>query len=82
MTQEIKIDLYTKIILSVIAISLFVIATKSVATDAYASSESDVQKVVICHEGGYPCVGILDLGTDDTGREIIALRTTDNPDVN
>ena len=54
MTQEIKIDLYTKIILSVIAISLFVIATKSVATDAYASSESDVQKVVICHEGGYP----------------------------
>ena len=80
MTQTIKIDLYTKIILSVIAISLLIIAVKNLGTNAYANSENGVQKVVICDYQGYECSGMAFLGYDQIDKSpLYALQVQQTP---
>lgn len=52
-----KVDFYTKSILTIIALALSVIAMKEFPPSAEATS-SDVQKVAICSENGKDCIGI------------------------
>jgi len=51
-----KIDIYTKTVLTIIAVSLSVIAIRSAIPNAYAS---EVQKVVICDQGGKNCSDVF-----------------------
>ena len=47
-----NVDIYTKCILSVIAVALLMIAVQNSAN--VASAKSEFQKVLICSPGGYP----------------------------
>jgi len=51
-----KLDLYTKAILTLIALALVVIAGEKVITEAYAQNRPT--KVVICDSYGNKCAGI------------------------
>lgn len=51
-----KPDLYTKVILTVIALALVVIAGEKVITEAHAQNRPT--KVVICDAYGNKCAGI------------------------
>jgi hypothetical protein len=51
-----KPDLYTKVILTVIALALVVIASEKIITDAHAQNRPT--KVVICDSYGSKCAGI------------------------
>ena len=51
-----KPDLYTKVILTVIALALVVIAGEKIITDAHAQNRPT--KVVICDALGNKCAGI------------------------
>ena len=53
------IDRYTKVCLTVIALSLVVIGFRGLSpvTDAVASN--GVQKIAICDENGFKCTGIV-----------------------
>jgi hypothetical protein len=51
-----KIDFYTKMMLTIIAVSLSVIAFKP--SVSYGTSLRDVQKVVICDSSGFYCAGV------------------------
>ena len=51
-----KPDLYTKVVLTVIALALVVIAGEKIITDAHAQNRPT--KVVICDSIGRTCAGI------------------------
>ena len=55
-----KIDLYTKGILTVIALSLVVMAFKDVSpvNEAHAQSNNKVVKMALCNPDGVRCVSI------------------------
>jgi hypothetical protein len=58
-----KADLYTKAVLTVIAVALVVIAAEKTITNAYAQNRPT--KVVICDAYGSKCAGID--GYNDNG---------------
>jgi hypothetical protein len=60
---KMKPDLYTKVILTVIALALVVIAGEKIITDAHAQNRPT--KVVICDSYGSKCAGID--GYNDSG---------------
>tara|TARA_R110000803_G_scaffold133730_2_gene200877 strand:+ start:81 stop:302 length:222 start_codon:yes stop_codon:yes gene_type:complete len=66
-----KIDLYTKGILTVIALSLVVMAFKDVSpvNEAFAQSNK-VHKIAICNSDGEPCASIR---TRDSGVNYIRM---------
>jgi hypothetical protein len=53
-------DLYIRVVLTVIAVCLVIIAAKGTIDSSYAAHR-DVQKVVICGEGGNICMDIAAL---------------------
>ena len=54
-----KIDFYSKTILTIIALSLLKIAfTKNDFIDSATAQPSNVQKITICDVGGYRCAGV------------------------
>ena len=55
-----KIDLYTKVIMSVIAIALVKIAftDMSLVNSVFAGAGDKVHKIAICNEGGDRCAGV------------------------
>ena len=59
-----KIDLYTKGILTVIALSLVVIAFKDVdpISKAFAHNGNVVHKIAICTQNGFRCASVGNLG--------------------
>jgi hypothetical protein len=59
-----KIDLYTKGILTVIALSLVVMAFKDVdpISQAFAHSGNVVHKIAICQENGFRCASVGNSG--------------------
>ena len=57
--MEIKLDKTTKILLGLIALGLFLNASNVWLDKAYAN---DVQKVVICNEGGFKCAKVEKFG--------------------
>lgn len=61
--EKMKPDLYTKVILTVIALALVVIAGEKTITNAYAQNRPT--KVVICDSYGSKCAGID--GYSDSG---------------
>jgi hypothetical protein len=61
--KKVKPDLYTKVILTVIALALVVIAGEKIITDAHAQNRPT--KVVICDSYGSKCAGID--GYNDSG---------------
>ena len=63
-----KIDLYTKGILTVIALSLVVMAFKDVSpvNEAFAQSNK-VHKIAICNPDGVRCAGIGKMGITKYG---------------
>jgi hypothetical protein len=54
--EKMKPDLYTKVVLTVIALALVVIAGEKIITDAHAQNRPT--KVVICDSYGSKCAGI------------------------
>jgi len=46
-----KIDLYTKVVLTVIAISLFSIATRDYVQPAWADDNYIIQRILYCLDG-------------------------------
>ena len=54
--KKMKSDLYTKAVLTVIALALVVIAAEKTITNAYAQNRP--AKVVICDSYGSKCAGI------------------------
>ena len=58
-----RIDLYTKVCLTVITLSLGTIALKDISTikPAWASS-NQVHKIAICREDGRKCADVLNWG--------------------
>ena len=54
--EKMKPDLYTKVILTVIALALVVIAGEKIITDAHAQNRP--ARVVICDSYGNKCAGI------------------------
>ena len=61
--EKMKPDLYTKVILTVIALALVVISGEQTITNAYAQNRPT--KVVICDSYGSKCAGID--GYNDSG---------------
>jgi hypothetical protein len=61
--EKMKPDLYTKVILTVIALALVVIAGEKIITEAHAQNRPT--KVVICDAYGSKCAGID--GYNDSG---------------
>ena len=56
-----KTDIYTKIIMTVIAVALVKIAfqdTQAIKPLFAHNGSNDVHKIAICDKGGYNCVGI------------------------
>ena len=54
--ENMKPDMYTKVILTVIALALVVIAGEKIVTDAHAQNRP--ARVVICDSYGNKCAGI------------------------
>ena len=54
-------DPYIRVVLTVIAVCLVIIAAKGTIDRSYAAHEDNVQKVVICGEGGNICMDMAAL---------------------
>jgi len=54
-------DRYTRVVLTVIAVCLVIIAARGTIDRSYAAHEDNVQKVVICGEGGTICMDMAAL---------------------
>lgn len=62
-----KIDLYTRLALTVIAISLSLIAVQGFIPNAYANSKS-IQKVIICDPQDYErCARVVEVNRNGKG---------------
>jgi hypothetical protein len=57
-----KIDIYTKVVMTVIAVSLVKIAFTDVSIVNPAFARSGVQKIAICDDRGSYCVGVRSSG--------------------
>ena len=54
-------DRYTRIVLTIIAVCLVIIAAKGTIDISYATQGDDVQKVIICGDGGISCMDVAAL---------------------
>jgi len=54
-------DRYTRAVLTVIAVCIAIIAAKGTIDRSYAAHGDEVQKVVICAEGGTSCMDMAAL---------------------
>jgi hypothetical protein len=56
-------DRYTRIVLTIIAVCLVIIAAKGTIDISYAARGDDVQKVEICGAGGISCMDMAAFNT-------------------
>ena len=59
--KKVMTDRYTRAVLTVIAACIAIIAAKGTIDRSYAAHGDEVQKVVICGEGGTSCMDMAAL---------------------